>query len=477
MNSGLSGLLPLRGSVSLPDLLKGAQILFSVLAAAMLAGCGAVDLFQTECDTPVPAAPARQSAPIQRALYYLASTQLQVDQQLWSRSDYAGDWPQCFTLTGRGLYVRDVSPFMAAFIHHALALVNEANAEALGVAPDQIAEARGMRRKAIQFMGRFQTPPDAPGAGTFGFWPRRQPGWLPGDILLGGLFSLWFGGPRFMGNLEPLNISFFPPALDIVPDADVTSTVYAALRDHADLDGGLEVTVPFERFFADWRDTGQVPRRNNPSWLEPASGAFLTWLPYDSPPAQPAPNDVDIVVNADVLFALGRFGRLDTAGVRASVAMINTALQSGALRTDPADISLYYPDNLALHYTVTRAWREGGVSDLAPSVELLLDNLLATVAANAQGQHFWDRGDPHLNTAFGMLALMNADVDGKYEDIIDGAADFLIAQQDPTDGSWDAGAFFVGRSDNGAQAVWSSKALTTAMALEALCRQRLGRPE
>jgi hypothetical protein len=346
----------------------------------------------------------------------------------------------------------------------------------LGVAADQIAEAHEMRMKAIQFMGRFQMPVDMPGAGTFGFWPRRHPGWLPGDILLGGLFSLWFVGPRFMGDLAPLNISFYPSSLDIVPDADVTSTVYAALRDHANLDGGAEVTVPFERFFSDWRDTGKVPRRNNPSWLEPASGAFLTWLAYDSPSARPAPNDVDIVVNADVLFALGRFGRLDTPGVRESIAIINSAIRSGAFRTGPADISLYYPDNLALHYTVTRAWREAGVADLAPAADLLLEDLLATVTTNAQGHHFWDRGDPHLNTAFGMLALMNADVDGKYQDIVDSAADFLVVQQNPKDGSWDAGDFFVGRSDNGAQAIWSSKALTTAMALEALCRHRLQAP-
>lgn len=180
--------------------------------------------------------------------------------------------------------------------------------------------------------------------------------------------------------------------------------------------------------------------------------------------------DVDVVVNANVLYALGRYDRLDTPGVSDAVRIINAAVESEAHLTDPENLSLYYPNNLCFHYCVARAFGEGSVPGLEPAAGLLVQDLLASSELTQEGLSFWDRGDPHLNTAFGLLALLNA---GCNDGIVDGAVRYLISQQDPFTGAWEAGVFFRGRLDSGVEAVWVSPALTTAMALEALCAYRL----
>ncbi len=240
------------------------------------------------------------------------------------------------------------------------------------------------------------------------------------------------------------------------------------------MDDGPEVTIRFERFFADWRDLGEVPRRNNPNWLEPNSGAYLTWLAYHDDPAHPKPNDVDLVVNANILYALGRYDRLDTPGVEEAVRLIDDVIAAGIHKSAPSEATLYYPDNFALHYCITRARREGGVEALSPAVEALVEDLINTVQVDGSGGFFWDRGDPHLNTAFAVATLLTAELGNE---IGVGAIDYLLSEQDPANGSWEPGLFFGGRLDDGTEGWWVSSALTTAIALEALCRHRLSETE
>lgn len=436
----------------------------SIILAA--SGCGLLGLVKNECSVPDVAAPAEPLPPISAALRYLRATQFAADQVVAGQVVYAGDWPQCFTFQGTDWWVRDTSPFMATFVHHALALVTAEHQRALGVSDADVQSARDMRKAAVALMLRFQARADAPDAGTFGFWPDCRQAWLPGDLLLATASIGHIGGPKLWGVRAPASVSFFPRAFAIPTDADDTATVYAALLDHTRLDGGPEVNVPFERFFADWRDLGQVVRRNHAPWLPADCGAYLTWLAYDGAATPARSNDVDPVVNANVLYVLGRYGRLDTAGVADAANLINACMQAGAHRTDAGQLSLYYPDNLSLHYCVTRAYSEGVVAALAPATEALVADLLASAEWNAAGHCYWDRGDSSLNTAFAVLALLNA---GQIGPEVAGAIEHLIATQDPASGGWAAGAFFRGRFDRGQEAVWVSPALTTAMALEALC--------
>lgn len=437
-----------------------------------LCGCGLLDsgMLTDDCGGSLPPASTEPLSPIAKALRYLEFTQLKEDQLDVNVVDYAGDWPQCFAFRRSGPFTRDASPFMATFIHHALALITEDNRDFLGLTDAYIDSAAGMRAAAVNLMLRFEAGPGCPDAGAFGFWPHLQTHRSIFDVFLSILASVALPGPELMGVLAPINVSFYPPELAIPTDADDTASIYAVLLDHALLDGGREVEVEFERFFSDWRDLGQVPRRNNPQWLPPTSGAFLTWLAYHDDPDTPNVNDVDLVVNSNVLYALGRYGKLDTPGVAEAIDLINTALQAGVHVTDPDTLSLYYPDNFALHYCVSRAYREGGVSDLAPAVSVLTNDLLDSVQIDEAGRHFWDRGDAHLNTAFAVLALVAADYQGE---VVERAIEYLLSEQNPDTGAWAPGVFFVGQLNEGVEALWVSPAFTTAVVVEALAKQRM----
>jgi hypothetical protein len=440
---------------------------FAILSWSLVVGCG-IDLYQAE-PTPLPA--DASAPPIVRGLHYLRVTQVTPDEEALTGGDFAGDWPQYFHVdTNPPVRVRDISPFVVTFIHHALSLITDENLAALDLGPADAADAREMRRAAVAFLWRFEAPASDPAAGTFGFWPYWRPIRSPQDCLLALLGLRVLGGPVLMGTRGPGNISFFPLSLAIPTDADDTATVYVALLDDALLDGGPLLNPPLDRYFTDWRDTGQVPRRLNPDWLEPTSGAFLTWLAYESPPGCPRPNDVDLLVNADILYALARHDLLDTPGVDEAVALINRTTLAGYHITRLEEVSDYYPDNLAYQYCISRAYHEGPVPALRPAVERFADELLASVQSGADGVAYWDHGDPHLNTAFAVLTLLNA---GRAGPTVDAAVQYLLDEQDATFGNWAESTFFIARADSGMIVPWTSTALTTAIAIEAICRHRL----
>jgi hypothetical protein len=259
--------------------------------------------------TPALQGAGNRTSPIVRALDFLAAEQVRQPLDAVVNGarvvDFPGDWPQYFSLKNAEWFrVRDVSPFTVAFIHHALALVSEDNRVALDVSKGDLDVARAMRRRSVEFMRRFAAPSGAPDAGTFGFWPYDVDPQTP-DPLLTFLLTIFFQGPILGGQRVPINLHIFPSTLAIPSDADVTATTYASLLDDARLDGGRGSGDAVERVFVDWRDVGLVPRRLNPWWLPEASGTFLTWLTYREHPSPVLPNDVDLVVNGNVLYALG----------------------------------------------------------------------------------------------------------------------------------------------------------------------------
>jgi hypothetical protein len=419
-----------------------------------------------------PRAAGHTLSPIQRALSYLYATQLRapLDVIVDGRRvvDFTGDWPQSFTLAGADWFrIRDVSPFTVVFIHHALVQLSD---RASGLTPFERELARVMRRRAIRFVRAFESPAGAPDAGTFAFWPYDADPANPGPPLTL-LLTWWLRGPILGGQRVPINLPEYPSPMAIPSDADVTATTYATLLDDAVVDGGTGSQVRFERFFAEWRDLGIVPRRVNPPWLAPASGTFLTWLTYRAQPLPLFPNDVDLVVNANVLYALGRYGRLNLPGVAQAVEYINLVTALGLHRRRLTELTQYYPDNFVFQYAVSRAFHEGRIPQLEPAVRILADDLERSAILRADGAVYWDHGDPQLNTAFAVLTLLNA---GRRTPLVARAVEYLVAEQNPL-GGFEAGTFFLARSDSGVTFLFTSAPFTTAMALEALARYRHAR--
>lgn len=413
-------------------------------------------------------------SPVQRALAFLRATQTTAAGEQFlgqgKRMDYEGNWPQVFYFRNfQPLRIPEVSPFVVAFVHHALTNVNEDTASTLGLSQDDVDNARLMRKRALNCLLRFESDPAAPDAGTFGFWPYDPNPGAANTPVQEAILDV-FQGPILMGDRTPLNFDFFPHELAIPADADVTATTYAAMLDDFHLDGGPGTSVALEQFFADWRDTGVAPRRLDPEWLPDATGAFFTWLMYKDPPVDTFPNDIDLVVNANVLHALARYGKTSTPGFEEAVALINSVVQQGLHRDQWRDLSDYYPQSYVFHYCVARAYREGPVPSLAPAVETLADDLEQKAVPRPDGTVLWSLGDPHLNTAFAVLTLLNA---GRETDLIERGIEYLIREQDPVRGCWDEGVFFVAHLYGGQEVQWASSALTTAFVLEALCQYQL----
>lgn len=407
---------------------------------------------------------------IQRALTYLQQTQAKQDRNIPTRFDYAGNWPQIFHFRNVPEYrVPDVSPFVVAFAHHALAHVNSNTQARLGLTDEEIHTAREMRKRAVSCLKRFAARDDAPDAGTFGFWPYDMDP-RPRDSVAEHLLLDIMKGPILGGARAPINLPYFPSKMAVPSDADVTGTTYAALLDDQILDGGEGASGAFASLFSDWRDTGAVPLRFRPAVFPNKSGAFLTWLAYAGPGAPVYGNDIDLVVNANVLYALARFGLTDTPGYLEAVSLIVSSITQDLHRTHWDDISLYYPDSYVFHYCVSRAYAEGPVPQLGPAVAQLADELRAEAVRCADGTVFWDKGHPQLNTAFAVLTLLNA---GDDTPLIDKAVAYLEQTQNPLTGAWEEAPFFIARADSGVVVEWESAPLTTAIALEAICKARL----
>jgi len=258
--------------------------------------------------------------------------------------------------------------------------------------------------------------------------------------------------------------------MGIPSDADVTATTFVALLDHAALDGGDPVSTSVAEIFADWRDTGAVPLRRKPGWLPESSGAYLTWLAYHDPPDLTIPNDVDLVVNANVVYALARLGETSTPGFAESVALINMVVERSIHRAQFETITDYYPDSYVFDYCVSRAFSEGPVPGLEPAAAILASDIADEAIPLWDGTVYWDKGDPALNTAFAILTLLNARGD---PELVDRGVQYLVNTQDPVRGAWGEGVFFLAHTDGGPAVEWTSEALTTALVLEALGRHKL----
>lgn len=408
--------------------------------------------------------------PIQRAIAYLDAAQTKRDCTLPGRIDYAGNWPQVFHFQNvPGYRIPDVSPFVVVFAHHALSTVTPATQSALGLTPADVERAQDMRTRATECLVRFAAHNGAHDAGTFGFWPYDADT-RPGDSPLEGVLFGLLQGPVLGGDRAPINLSYFPAELAVPADADVTATVYAALLDNQLLDGGPAVAADLESMFGGNRHTGDVLLRFEPDWLPHNSGAYLTWFMNGGEGAPRYGSDVDLVVNANVLFALARFGLEDTPGFAETVALINDAVEADLHRTQWDNISLYYPDSYVFHYCVARAYAEGPVPGLGPAVERLASELLDDARRCADGTAHWDKGHPQLVTAFALASLIDA---GSTSPVVDEGIAFLERTQDPITGAWDEAPFFIARADTGVVIEWESAPLTTAIALEALCKARL----
>jgi hypothetical protein len=416
------------------------------------------------------------------AIAFLYSTQTRVAYQGLPSLEH-GSWPQCISFAARGPFVGDRSPFVVSFIYHALAVAANCHLRADDLSEESHAVIRQMRDDAVCFMRQFRsTCQGCSTAYTYGFWPYVPP---KRSVLLeipSKLLQLQGGSLRLGGSRGPVNIGFYPRAWQLPADADDTACVWAALMEHTSTESNTHSSPHLCEVFADWRDIGTDKLRSRQEWLPVGSGAYLTWMPCARQvgehracpdawsPSGPKVNDVDIVVNANVLYALGTFGHRGCTGFEDAVRAVNDALDytmQAFGRIDTSILSSYYPNNNALHYCVARAYRCGDVLDLSPSIKAITTDLINTAHWAKGGTCHWGDGDRFLDTAFACSTLLMLGYEGPE---IDAGMIYLLSGQDPVTGAWPAETFCIGKFPYGDRLTWQSSALTTAMAVEAICR-------
>jgi hypothetical protein len=299
---------------------------------------------------------------------------------------------------------------------------------------------------------------------------------------------------------------------NIPNDADDTSTAVSFQHFYRSLfpGSGVEVDMPALERICDFRDIDRVREDGRDSWKGKNTGAFLTWIKDEKAPVFDNPeigiiplavNNVDVVVNANVLFAMALTGRKDLPGYGDCVRLIRKAAEKRAW----PEAGLYYPQNMIFPYTASRAYRDGGAREpeMKQAMQFLLRDLL-------KQQYYWGQKNPtrkgafpggddksdHLATALAVTTLLNMGreiaVEGnlarEYDFALRSGVKYLIDQalwkkvknnetigkfKTPRDrcANWLSGLFFAASFWDLAH--WRSQAFTTAMVLEALTKYAL----
>lgn len=299
----------------------------------------------------------------------------------------------------------------------------------------------------------------------------------------------------------------YDAAFNVPNDADDTSAVVATQKIHAQITGDTSVSPDMGalKVVTNYRD---VPKRTKDDprtkWKgETPTGAYLTWLKdenvdtFGTPKTGVIPlgvNNVDCVVNANTLFALGVTGATDWAGFQQAAEVMLTVAKTKAWKEK---CGLYYPQRMMFPYVMSRAYRDGGVR--TPTTELAAEFIMRELLNEQEASGAFSGGvdkTEHVSTALAAVTLMNigsekaermgrgADFDAALEKavafLIRERKDYSLRNMDTFNRKgqqvsgkrlgyrWDSGLFFSASFWDFAQ--WRSEAYTVAIVTEALAK-------
>lgn len=379
---------------------------------------------------------------------------------------------------------------------------------------------------------------------AYNFWPQQQSHY--GDTPRVAPLNIWvqiaYGAARFYSHSLLSNVRHFfeqqaslPSAewitrcldiqknpngadalFNIANDADDSSVALALqkLRKRTDSqanDIDLQVVHELTRF----RDINRKKNKRLAAevWRKENSGAYLTWLrdeqmdSFEQGELGLIPggiNNVDIVVNANVIFALALTGNTQAAGFNESCELLAQAIKEKRW----PEAGLYYPQAMIFPYAVSRAIREGGAQHpaLASAQAKLLKDVLNAAQEyknpdNDQLQYYFSGGADavcDLSTALALNTLLNLGENlarscaclEQYRQVLSGGIDFLLGKvkyqkahfrhteklfSTPPDekfiARWEDGLFF--SSSYWDLSHWRSQAITNAAVLEVFAKYLL----
>ncbi len=299
---------------------------------------------------------------------------------------------------------------------------------------------------------------------------------------------------------------------NIPNDADDTSTAISFQLMYSARFPGSEIRPDLTALqrISDFRDVDRAREDGRDGWKGKNTGAYLTWMKDENQPVFDRPeigiiplgvNNVDVVVNSNVLFAMALTGRKDLPGYQECV---NLILRAAEKHSWP-EAGLYYPQNMIFPYTASRAYRDGSARE--PEMKAAMQRLMRDLI---QAQKDWGERNPtrrgafpggddksdHLASALGLTTLINigrsnaaeAGVLKEYDYAVRLGVEYLLSQaiwdapknpetvgkfKTPKDkcATWLSGLFFAASFWDLAH--WRSQAFTVAMVLEALTKYAL----
>ena len=423
------------------------------------------------------------------------------------------------------IQIQDSNMFMTTAITYPLYLFDETGL------PEGKRSVTDIRRQAVDSIRSYQHEE------SFTFWPRlagsssdkERVGPLNIPMKAGSLQNVFPSRRKTSNdNYSTWSTDLFNPAINpygvdalanIPADADDTALAASTLELAAAFDGADRPSPSLTEGLLKWRDLGRVREDGRDTWKGQDSGGFLTWLKDENVPREDrfmtpetgviplGVNNVDCVVNANALLALGLQGLGDSAVVGDVSALMAKAVEQHSW----PECGLYYPQRMIFPYSLTRAYRDGGIRTPAmkSAMRRLLFDLLREQRdlAASSPKHagaFSGGADPtyDLATGLALAGLLNigegiaaeAGVLVDYQKALVAAVDYLTSHQEkvqikfgttfnrdndrflfpnPKDKArkWDSGVFF--SASNWKLAQWRSDSYTAAIVLEALAKYAL----
>jgi len=134
------------------------------------------------------------------------------------------------------------------------------------------------------------------------------------------------------------------------PDADCTAFQALALNDKTHLDAIVQDLEFYRLDNARFR----LPHFQH-QVLPSAEGTFLVWFPPKETCVQGKIEQLDIVVQAHVLWLLQHFNRLECNGRNETLGFLREVISSELIVQNPYAVSPYYPFPLVILYALSRA--------------------------------------------------------------------------------------------------------------------------
>ena len=227
----------------------------------------------------------------------------------------------------------------------------------------------------------------------------------------------------------------------MVPDVDDTSLAFAGL-----VESGVNISDETLDYMLDFTSPEGIFKTyiNSPEWMEQVDPNDPQYDFYEM-------NYIDDTINANVIYAYSLRDRTPTGVVQ----YLNKIAENRSFING----TLYYPSPYVFTYFVTKAYSDGKVTDLEPSLVNIRDYLLETQKS--------DRGwGNDVDTALATVALINIGYDGKP---LEKAINHILEKQ-RIDGSWNIYSFFIAPSSP--PMYYGSQELTTSLNLEALIKYK-----